>query len=70
MFYLIWIQTKYKGFSLSQTRKGFVISTFLLFIGFIIGTSFVVRFCGWEEMGWGIKEEEDELRERIMGRVF
>ena len=30
---------------------------------------FVTKVCGWEDMDWEIKEEEDENREIIIGRV-
>lgn len=30
---------------------------------------FVTKVCGWEDMDWEIKEEEDEYREIIIGRV-
>ena len=31
---------------------------------------FVIRVCGWEEMGWVVKEEENGFWERTMEMVF
>lgn len=66
MFYVVWIQTKYKK---EKNEISYEHSYNSLFILNKLQIRFVTKVCGWEDMDWEIKEEEDEYREIIIGRV-
>ena len=66
MFYVVWIQTKYKK---EKNEISYEHNYNSLFILNKLQIRFVTKVCGWEDMDWEIKEEEDEYREITIGRV-